>query len=202
MAEPLNEARAAFAKQRWTEAVDAFTTADEPGSLDIDDLERLAAASQLIGRDELAAATWERAHLALLEGGDLERAVRCAFWCGFGLMNAGQMSRAGGWFGRGKRILDDNQLDCAEQGFMMVPAALRTLEEGDPSSAMAMFEQVLVLAQRFNELDLAALGRLGQGRSLVVMGRDDEGWRCSMKRWSRSPLGNSLPSSPAASTAR
>ncbi len=175
MAERLDEARAAFVEQRWTEAVVAFAAADTEERLVIEDLERLAAAAQLVGKDDLAAASWERAHLELLERGELDRAVRSAFWCAFGLMNAGQMARAGGWFGRAKRLVDEHDLDTAARGFLMVPVALRTLEGGDPASALGMFEEVLAIGRRFDELDLIALGRLGQGRSLVLMGRDADG---------------------------
>jgi DNA-binding CsgD family transcriptional regulator len=164
-----------FAGQRWADAVITFSAAASTDRLNIEDLERFAAAAALVGQDELAAATWERAHLELLEAGELERAVRCAFWCAFGLMNTGQMARAGGWFGRAQRLLDDNDLDSVERGFLMVPAALRTLEGGDPGRALGIFEEVLAIGRRFDELDLIALGRLGQGRSLVLLGRDADG---------------------------
>ena len=65
--------------------------------------------------------------------------------------------------------------ECVEQGFLLVPVALRTLESGDAQQAHELFGQVLSFGQRFGEPDLVALGRLGQGRSLVVMGRDAEG---------------------------
>ncbi len=171
----LEDARAAFAGRRWTEAVDSFTAVDAADPLDVEDLERLASAAQLVGEDALAAETWERAHLQLLASKDLEQAVRCAFWCAFGLMNANQMARAGGWVSRATRLLDENELDCAERGFVIVPKALRILEDGDPDRALAMFEQVLSFGRRFDDLDVIALGRLGQGRALVLMGRDAEG---------------------------
>lgn len=175
MTGPLDDARVAYAGERWTAAVDSFITADTAGLLDIDDLERLASAAQLVGRDGLAAETWERAHLQLLDEGDIERAVRCAFWCAFGLMNAGRMAPAGGWISRAVRLLDENDLDCAERGFLIVPMALQALENGDPDRALEMFERVLSIGRRFGDLDVIALGRLGQGRSLVVLGRDAEG---------------------------
>ena len=169
----LDEARAAFEQRRWTRCHDVYLEVESP--LDVDDLERLALASQLIGEDDLAASTWERTHLMLLESGDLERAVRCAFWLAFGLMNRGQMAQAGGWIGRAQRLVDEHELDCAERGFLLVPVGLRTLEGGDPAAAREIFERVLALGHRFREDDLIALGRLGQGRCLVVMGQHEEG---------------------------
>lgn len=175
MTERLNEAKAALAQRRWGQAVVAFEAADAQDPLTVDDLEHLAAAAQLIGRDDLAAATWERAHLELLQRGDITRAVRAAFWCAFGLMNAGQMARAGGWFGRANRIADEHALDSAERGLLMVPVALRALEGGELEHALEVFEEILAIGRRFGDNDLIALGRLGKGRTLVVMGRDTEG---------------------------
>ncbi len=171
----LDEARNAFAGRRWRHAFDGFTGVDARKPLMVDDLERMALAAQLVGEDEAAAAGWERAHLALLQDRQLERAVRCAFWLAFGLMNRGQMARAGGWIGRAQRLIDDHELDCVEQGLLLVPTALRTLESGDPEEALSLFDQVLSIGSRFGDSDVTALGRLGRGRSLVVMGRDDEG---------------------------
>jgi DNA-binding CsgD family transcriptional regulator/tetratricopeptide (TPR) repeat protein len=175
MSDVLDRARQAFEQESWEEACTRFRTADEGQGLAVDDLERLAFAAQLVGRDELAQSTWERAHLQVLNRGELERAVRCAFWLAFGLLNRGQMAQAGGWMGRAQRLVEEHALECVEQGFLLVPVALRTLESGDAQQAHELFGQVLSFGQRFGEPDLVALGRLGQGRSLVVMGRDAEG---------------------------
>ena len=175
MSDVLDRAREAFEHESWREACSLFRTADEAEALAIDDLERWALAAQLVGEDELARSTWERAHLQLLDRGEFERAVRCAFWLAFGLLNRGQMAQAGGWMGRAQRLVDEHALECVEQGFLLVPVALRTLESGDAQQAHELFGQVLAFGQRFGERDLVALGRLGQGRSLVVIGRDAEG---------------------------
>lgn len=175
VSEVLDRAREAFEQERWGEACARFRTVDEREPLAVDDLERWALAAQLVGQDELARSTWERAHLQLLDRGELERAVRCAFWLAFGLLNRGQMAQAGGWMGRAQRLVEEHALECAEQGFLLVPVALRILESGDAQTAHTLFGQVLSFGQRFGEPDLVALGRLGQGRSLVVMGRDAEG---------------------------
>lgn len=175
MSDVLDRARQAFEQEGWEEACTRFRTADEEQGLAVDDLERLALAAQLVGRDELAQLAWERAHLQLLKRGELERAVRCAFWLAFGLLNRGQMAQAGGWMGRAQRLVEEHALECVEQGFLLVPVGLRTLETGEAQQAHELFGQVLSYGQRFGEPDLVALGRLGQGRSLVVMGRHAEG---------------------------
>ncbi len=175
MTELLDRARRAFERGTWAEAFSRFSAADVEQPLAPEDLERMAAAAQLVGADEVAAATWERAHLQLLDGGEVERAVRCAFWLAYGLLILGQMARGGGWIGRAQRLVEEHGLDCVEQGFLMIPMGLRTLEGGDPAQAHEIFGRAIAIGQRFGETDVVTLGRLGQGRSLVVMGRDSEG---------------------------
>ena len=97
MVDPFDAARVATSQRRWRDAFDAYSSMETTDAFEVDDLERFALAAQLIGQDEVAAEIWERAHLNLLSAGDLPRAVRCAFWLAFGLLNAGRMSQAGGW---------------------------------------------------------------------------------------------------------
>ncbi len=175
MADVLDRAREVFEEGSWGEAFTRFLAADTEQPLVAEDLERLAVAAQLVGADELSAATWERAHLQLLDRGEVERAVGCAFWLASGLLSRGQMARGGGWVGRAQRLVHEHGLDCVEQGLLLIPLALRALEEGDPARAHDTFEDAIAVGQRFGAPDLVTLGRLGQGRSLIVMGRDAEG---------------------------
>lgn len=175
MTDVLDRARDAFEQEIWGKAFTRFSAADTEQPLAAEDLERLAVAAQLVGEDELSAATWERAHLQLLHSGEVERAVRCAFWLASGLLSRGQMAQGGGWVGRAQRLVQEHGLDCVEQGFLLIPPALRALEDGDPAHAHQTFKDATAVGQRFGETDLVTLGRLGQGRSLIVMGRAAEG---------------------------
>lgn len=175
MNDVLDQAREAFEQGIWGDAFARFSAAATEQPLAPEDLERLAVVAQLVGEDELSAATWERAHLQLLDRGEVERAVKCAFWLASALLSRGQTARGGGWVGRAQRLIQDHGLDCVEQGFLLIPLALRALEEGDPARAHDTFADAIVVGQRFREADLLALGRLGQGRSLIVMGRVAEG---------------------------
>ena len=157
------------------EAFARFSAADAEQPLVAEDLERLAVAAQLVGEDERCAAAWERAHLQLLERGQVERAVGCAFW----LASQPPESRADGarrWLGRpcpaaGPR----SRARLRRTGLSPDPAGATGAEEGDPAQAHDTFAAALAVGQRFGEADLVTLGRLGQGRSLIVMGRDAEG---------------------------
>jgi hypothetical protein len=59
---PLERARRAFARQSWEEAFVQFSSADEASPLAVDDLERLAVAAYLVGKDNDSADVWTRAH--------------------------------------------------------------------------------------------------------------------------------------------
>ena len=80
--------------------------ADRASVLGPEDLERLATAAYLVGRDEEQLGALERAHRGYLEVGERQRAVRCAFWLVVHLMLRREVARATGWLGRAQRLLD------------------------------------------------------------------------------------------------
>ncbi len=107
-----------------------------------EDLERLATAAYLVGRDDDGADAGSRAHHEFLRRGEVERAVRCAFWLGFSFIEPGDEARGGGWLARARRLLDDAQLDCVEEGYLLFPGALQALVEGDAATAGAGFAEM------------------------------------------------------------
>jgi len=166
----LSLGRSAFDHQDWGEAYLRFRAADARAPLEADDLERFATAAQLQAQDQDAAGLWQRAHNAYLKRSDEERAVRCGAQLIMGLINRGELARAGGWLARCRRLLDDGQRDCVELGYLMVPAALQTLMQGHVEDAGEMFQRVIDIAARFADPDLWAMGRLGRGQSLIRLG--------------------------------
>jgi hypothetical protein len=144
-------------------------------SLAPDDLERLATAAYLAGSDEESVELWERAHRELLDAGALLRAVRCASWLVFVLVNGGHLARSGGWLARAHRLLDDGRRDCAELGYVLVPTALLRAVEGDWPAAHAIASRAAEIGERFGEIDLMTLARNVQGRALIGERRVVEG---------------------------
>jgi tetratricopeptide (TPR) repeat protein len=106
---------------------------------------------------------------------DSARAARCAFWLALGLLFGGELGRAGGWLARARRLLDDGQHDCVEQGYLLVPIALHSLAEGEAAAGFATFGQAAKIAQRFDDPDLVTLARLGRGQALIQLGETAEG---------------------------
>jgi DNA-binding NarL/FixJ family response regulator len=165
----IERARTAFERKAWTEAFQAFQAADHAAPLELADLERVALAAHLIGNDDAAAALWGRAHHEAIQNGDVILAARQALWVGITLVQRGDMAVGGGWLGRAARLVEESGVDCVERGFILIPQALRLLDAGDPAAAFAIFEQAAAIAERFDDPDLATMGRLGRGKALIDM---------------------------------
>lgn len=171
----LERGRAAYAQDRWIDAFEDLAAADERSKLGAADLCVFATVAYLVGRDAVAIDVFQRAHRAFLRDSDAGKAIRCAFWLGYVLMVAGRPAEAMGWWTRGQRLLDEDGHDRVEQGYLLIPPALRKLNEGDPRAAYDGFGEVMAIATRFDDPDLLAWSRLGCGRSLVNMGETGRG---------------------------
>lgn len=170
----LEEGRRAYDRLAWAQAYDCLS-ADVKAELDRHDLERLAISAYLTGHDNESSEAWIRAHLAYLDGDEPEHAVRCTFWLAFGLMQRGEIGQAGGWLARARRLIEERKLDCVEAGYLLVPDALAAMESGDPSGAVDRFNEITDRARRFDDADLAALGTLGLGQTLMRLGQTARG---------------------------
>ena len=71
--------RKSFEQRAWAESYRLLQAADRDAPLDAEDLERLAIAAHLVGRDEQCETVTARAHQAFLDRGDREGAARAAF---------------------------------------------------------------------------------------------------------------------------
>jgi DNA-binding CsgD family transcriptional regulator len=174
-AEARAHGRECFDRRAWADAFAELSAADGEAPLEPEDLERLATAAYLLGRDEDSVQVWERAHHELLRRGDEERAAGCAGWMVFVLMNGGEFARGGGWLARARRLLDDGQRDCVERGHLLVPLAFQHAVAGDWPSAHAISGQAAEIGDRFGDIDLVTLARNIQGRALIGQGKAVEG---------------------------
>jgi DNA-binding NarL/FixJ family response regulator len=166
---PLDRGREAYVNLQWKVAFDSLSEADRNEALGLDDLERLAITADMLGREEVLEVT-ERAHQLARRAGDVGRAVRAAFWLGMALADRGEWSQAGGWFAKAERELDEAGLDSVERGYLLVPRGEQRVAEGDPHAALATYDEVVAIGQRFADLDLVTLGRVGRGESLIASG--------------------------------
>jgi len=140
-----------------------------------DDVERLAVASRLLGRETESAEHWTRAHREFLAAGAAERAARCAVWLAFGLLDRGELAQGAGWAARARRLLEECGRDCVELGYLLLLDAIRDFGELGGETIADAFARAAATGERFDDPDLVALARHGQGRALIRLGRPLEG---------------------------
>ncbi|MFC3897378.1 LuxR C-terminal-related transcriptional regulator [Lentzea rhizosphaerae] len=162
----LARGRAAHARRDWPVAHRSLAGADSA-----DDLVLLAEAAFLAGEDAESVGAWARAFQ--LTSGDAPRAVRCAFWLAFGLINKGDFARGGGWADRARRLLHERE--CVEQGYLRYLTGLRSVLQGEVVPAHAAFTQAVKIGERFGSAELTTLARAGEGRCLIYLGDVAEG---------------------------
>lgn len=167
--------RELYAGRAWTGAYAALSQANRHASLKDDDLERLATAAYMLGRQDEFYEALEHAHQAHLNGGEALRAARCAFWVGINLMQQGEMARASGWLGRARRLVQREGGDCVEQGYLLIPTMFEREAQGDLDGAIATAAEAARIGERFGDPDLVALAVHGQGHLMITNGEVREG---------------------------
>ena len=148
--------------------------ASAPDELTAADLEVLAVAAYLHGDDKVSATAWERAYGRHLVDGHRADAARCSFWLALTLMLNGRMAHAGGWLSRAKSAVGDD-LKCAAEGYLLIPALLAALDSGDADGAADLAVEATAIGVRFSDPDLLALATLGHGQALIARGDTSDG---------------------------
>ena len=162
-------------RRDWKAEYAELSARDRRTTLEPADLERLGIAAYLAGDDPGSIDVHTRAHTLALERGDTRQAARSAFWIGFALIGARELTRAAGWVARARRLLEEDRLDCVECGYLMLPQALEQTASGDLTGAETTFAAAERIGERFTDADLTSLSRQGRGRVLVGLGRVAEG---------------------------
>ncbi len=168
--------RRAYHRRAWRDAYELFSRADRESALRAADLERLATSAFLIGREKEFERTLERAHRAYRDAGDRPGAARCAFWIGLLLFLGGKTGAATGWLARGQRLLDQEGRETAEEGYLLLPVAEQHLRAGELERAHAVAREATGLGTRLGDRDLIAAARHMEGRTLLEIGRIEEGF--------------------------
>ncbi len=164
----LERGRECYTRREWGSAYDAFLRADKASGLQADDLERLATAAYLTGRDVEFQRILERLHRVHVDAGASRRAARCAFWLGLTLLFRGETGQSHAWTARGVRLIQDD--DCVERGYLILPAASEQLEEGQVEAGHDAAVEAVAIGERFGDADLTAAARHLQGRALIRTG--------------------------------
>jgi DNA-binding CsgD family transcriptional regulator len=173
----LEQGRECYTRQEWGRAYELLAGADGAATLGAEDLEMLARSAYMLGLDEEYVDALERAHQAHLDAGRPLAAASCGLWAGVNLAAHGERSRANGWFGRSRRLVEGEGGDCVERGYLMIPELLGRMSAGEWEAAEATAAEGVAIGERFGDPDLVALNAHTQGQALVLMGRREEGLR-------------------------
>lgn len=170
----LRQARETYERGDW---VGAFAAWSEIGldSLDVDDLDKFASVSHLLGhRDECIAAA-QRSCAICEASGDLAHAARNAFRLAMVLMTGGDTAVAAGWSARAERLVQELGTAVVEHGYVEFLQILRKLGAGDLEAAGSCARDVIACGRRFGDADLLAIGLSAYGRVAMYAGRVSEG---------------------------
>jgi DNA-binding CsgD family transcriptional regulator len=171
----LERGREHYGRRAWADAYQSFALAAQAAPLEGEDLELLAMAAYLIGRDEDYLTALDRAHQAHLNAGKGRPAIRCAFWLGMRFFFRGETGRATGWFGRAQRLLEHERHECAEQGYLLLPIVEQHVAAGDLEAAYAAAAEAAEIGERCADADLIACSRYDQGRIRTQQGQIERG---------------------------
>ncbi|HET9559063.1 MAG TPA: helix-turn-helix transcriptional regulator, partial [Actinomycetota bacterium] len=138
--------------------------------LDGDNLELAATTAYLGGRVSDAMEGLQRAQQYHARQGDHRRAARCAFWLGFMLLDRGELAQGSGWLARARRLLEHEPPDCAEQGYLLLPAILEQLQAGEHAAAQVTAARAAGIGREAGEADLVGLAVFFQGAATVAGG--------------------------------
>src|SRR5262245_47182537 len=120
-----------MSKPGWQDTYERLTAEHRRSPLDPPDIERLAMAAYLTGREGESADLLADAHHAFLAGNETVRAARSAAWLGLMLRSKGDHARSSGWVARARRLLDEGQHDSVERGYVLLPKALDHAGRGE-----------------------------------------------------------------------
>ncbi len=174
-ASQLEQGRRAYAAHAWSEAEEALARADEESGLDAEDLQLLATATHMLDREDDWFVLLERLYRMHEAEGRQLRAVRSAFWLGMQLTYRGDMAQGAGWLARAQRLLGEEDGDCIERGYLLLPEMFRRAAAGEFDGAAAAAGEAAAYARRFADPDLFALAVHSQGWMEIRAGRVPDG---------------------------
>jgi DNA-binding CsgD family transcriptional regulator/tetratricopeptide (TPR) repeat protein len=167
--------RDAYAQSRWRDAYAALAAADRQAPIPADDLVLQGMSALLTGKMPEALGAFERAHQAFLDAGAPLLAARVAVMLGVNLAVAGEIGSAGGWFGRAQRIVEREDEDCVERGYLLLPVVFRYESSGDYERCYEESMRAASIAERFHDHDLLATTLHVAGLARIKRGEIEDG---------------------------
>jgi len=171
----LEQARRAYERRAWADALELLRATDELAPLGPDDLERVLWSAAMLDRDQDSMAAGDRLFETYVEAGRYDRAAYWAFFRGFRLLALGEQGHATACIQQAQRLADSFGRECAAHGYLVLLAAQKELMTGNDPAAEPLASQALAIGERCCDVDLVAFARCYLGRALVRQGRIDEG---------------------------
>ena len=176
--EAILKGRQAYERRAWDDAYDAFSQANAAGSLEADDVERLAWSAVLSGRDESVlgspgAAPSAQAGRRRGPPGREGRVLAGAAPTSLGRVGAGERlacARAAPGGSRRSRT-------AVECGYLRLPRSIPLHRRRRSRGGGGSCGSGAAIGDRYKDRDLGALGRDFEGRALIRQGRLAEGLR-------------------------
>jgi len=129
----------------------------------------------MTGQDDHYRETLDRAYQTHVAAGEMKRAVRCAFWLGLAYLFKGELGQGSGWLANAQQLLEREQAECAEFGYLMVPVAEKLRGAEDYAGALVAATEAFEIGERFADADLVSCARHIQGRALIGQGHVEQG---------------------------
>ena len=177
MVSALERGRECYQRRAWQDAYEALLCADQATALEAHDLDQLATAAYLTGRDLEFQRILERLHRVHADADDrATSAARCTFWLGMTFLFRGEIGQCNAWVARGRRHVADR--DCVERGYLLLPVAEQQLRDGESDAAHATACDAIAIGESFADADLTAAAHHVEGRALIQQGRVAAGLEC------------------------
>ena len=174
MIETLESGRDAFNRHGWTEAIEAFTTADREGGLSPDDLELMSTAQWWSGHPDEATEGLERAFTAYSDAGRRPEAAWVAMTLAYQAFQRVNAPVGGGWLARAERLLADEP-ESKMHARLGVFHAFGAVMAGQLEQGIATADSAMEIARRHDDANALYMGMSFKGMAQILKGNWQDG---------------------------
>ncbi len=170
----LQSARDAHAAHDWATAFDLFAAVADPESLTASDWHAMAESAWWQGRIDACLDAFESAYRRFMDDGEPAHAALSAFYLALHAMGRGDATRGNAWMTRVRQLTADHP-ESSAHGYLLYFDTFSALGGGDFEAALDLARKMESLGRRLPDPNVAALGVLARGRTLVKNGSVDAG---------------------------
>jgi class 3 adenylate cyclase len=174
MIETLESGRDAFNRHAWTDAIEAFTTADREGDLSPEDLELASTAQWWSGHPDEATEGLERAFAAYSDAGRRPEAAWVAMTLAYQAFQRVNAPVGGGWLARAERLLADEP-EGKMHARLGVFHAFGAVMAGQLEQGIAAADGAMDIARRHDDVNALYMAMSFKGMAQVLAGNWQDG---------------------------